>query len=149
MTYTIQPPQWVAGGLSAVIAYFAPIASLLICAVVFVGVDFILGVWASYARAKRSKSEWRFESSKAWNTILKLVFIMGGIILSWMLDAHILGFLNLNLAKIFTGFVCGVEFWSYLENASEISNHPIFRAVKKIMKNKVDNALDIDDKDNG
>ena len=70
-----------------------------------------------------------------------MLFVMAGISLAWLIDAVILNFMTLNLAKLFTGFVCGVEFWSYLENAAEISRHPIFLHLKRFMKSKVDDAL--------
>ncbi len=40
---------------------------------------------------------------------------------SWLLDACLLGFMQLRLARVFTGFLCGVEFWSFLENAARLS----------------------------
>lgn len=157
MTYSIQGTQWLTGALAAVIGFFSPIKSLIICAAVFVGIDFITGVAASYTRAKRAGklSEWGFESSKAWNTVLKLVCIMAGIVLAWLLDEYVLGFVNLRLASLFTGFVCGVELWSYLENAAEMTSHQVFRWLQKFMKKKIDNAIDSDidfdkkEKDNG
>ena len=57
-----------------------------------------------------------------------------------MLDA-MLSDSRLRLANFFTAFCCGVEFWSFLENAAEISEHPIFRWLKKFMKHKVENEL--------
>lgn len=131
------------GITSALVAWFAPVQPLICCALVFVTVDFATGVAASRKRAKRSQEPWGFESSKAWKTIHKTVFILGGIMLSWLIDLYILPFANLNLANIFTGFVCGVEFWSYLENAAEISEHPIFRHLKKIMKTRLKKEYDI------
>ncbi len=128
--------------LSCLISFFAPIKALIICSFVFIGIDFITGIIASHKRAERAKEPWAFESEKAWSTIIKLFFVCFGIVLSWLIDAYILGFMKLNFANIFTGFVCGVEFWSYLENASEISNHPIFRHLKKYMKIQLDKKLE-------
>lgn len=99
------------------------------------------GVVASYKRDTRRGELWAFESEKAWTTIVKLFFVLAGIVLAWLIDAYILLFMTLNLANLFTGFVCGVEFWSYLENASEISNHPIFRWLKIYMKTQLDKKL--------
>lgn len=146
MNYTIDTPQWVAGCAVAVISYFAPVHTLIILALVFVGIDFITGVWASHTRAKREGrlDKWGFESSRARNTVFKLVFIMAGIILSWLIQKYILTEIgvNIKLDVLFTGFACGVEFWSYLENAAEISNHPVFKWLKKFMKMKIEKALD-------
>lgn len=126
-----------------ILSFFAPIRELILCAVVFISLDFVTGVAASYKRAHRVGEPWGFESAKAWNTVVKLACVMAGIILAWLIDACILSYMNLRMANLFTGFVCGVEFWSYLENAAEISNHPVFRKLRKFMKNKLENKLDL------
>lgn len=138
--------RWISGGVAAIIGWLSDIHALLICALIFVCIDFATGVWASRARAKRMRclKEWGFESEKAWRTVYKLFFVLGGIVLSWMIENYILTFVDFKLAHLFTGFVCGVEFWSYLENAAEISRHPIFGWLKKFMKKKVGDALDTD-----
>lgn len=133
--------RYIVGAAGGVASLFAPIKGLIICAMLFVAIDFLTGVVASRRRAKLSGEPWGFESSKAWKTVVKLAFVMGGIVLAWLLDSHILHFMNLKLANLFTGFVCGVEFWSYLENAAEISDHPLFRKLKKYMKVKLESAV--------
>ena len=95
----------------------------------------------SRRRARRIGLTWSFSSRRAWDTVLKLLFVMAGIVLAWLLDSVVLTFVELHLAKIFTGFVCGIEFWSYLENAADISGQPVFRALKKVLKRKVDESL--------
>lgn len=133
--------KYIAGLVVSFCSLFAPIHSLILCAVVFVGVDFVTGVAASYRRAQRRGHSWGFESSKAWHTVVKLAFIMAGIVLSWLIDSFVLDFMELRLANLFTGFVCGVEMWSYLENAAEISQHPIFRWLQRFMKQKIDEQI--------
>lgn len=122
--------------------FFAPIWSLILCATVFVSIDFVTGIMADRKRALAAGREWGIESGKAWKTVCKLCFIMAGIVLAWLIDCYILSFLGLRLANLFTGFVCGVEFWSYLENAAEISEHPVFRWLRKYMNKQLDNAID-------
>ncbi len=107
----------------------------------FVAIDFVTGVVASHRRAIRRGDGWHFSSRRAWNTAVKLVFVMAGIVLAWLLDSVVLTFVELHLAKIFTGFVCGTEFWSYLENASDITGEPVFRALKRLLKRKVAGTL--------
>lgn len=134
--------KYVSGALAGIAGFFAPVWSLVLCAAVFVAIDFVTGILASRKRASVAGEEWGIESRKAWKTVTKLCFIMAGIVLAWMIDSQILPFLNLRLANLFTGFVCGVEFWSYLENAAEISEHPVFNRLKKYMKKHMDKALD-------
>ncbi len=134
--------RYVSGAAAGMLSFLAPVRPLVICAMVFVAIDFVTGVIASRKRALRAGEPWGIESSKAWNTVAKLFFVMGGIVLAWMIDAWILPHMNLRMANLFTGFVCGVEFWSYLENAAEISDHPAFKTIKKLMKNRYDKRLE-------
>lgn len=133
--------KYIFGAVCGILSLLAPIHNLILCAVIFVAIDFVTGVAASKVVATRSGAPWAFESDKAWDTILKLCFVLSGIVLAWLIDSHILAFMNLRLANLFTGFVCGVEFWSYLENASQISNHPIFRYLKRFMKRKIEEGI--------
>lgn len=132
------------GTISSIAALFAPVQPLVCCALAFVCIDFATGIAASYKRACRANRPWAFESAKAWRTIYKLVFITAGIAMTWMIDTYILPFAGLHLANLFTGFACGVELWSYLENAAEISEYPLFRGLKKLMKRKIDRELNKD-----
>lgn len=125
----------------AALSWFAPVEPLVCCALVFVAIDFLTGVLAGYKRSRRRGEPWYFESAKAWKTIYKLVFICGGIVLTWLLDSYVLGFAGLNLSGLFTGFVCGVELWSYLENAAEISEHPVFRLFRKVVEKRLDDFV--------
>jgi len=122
------------GAVASLGAVFVPIGGLVVCAVAFVAVDFATGVAASRCRARRAGVEWVFSSRRAWDTVLKAVLVMAGIALAWLLESVVLGFMELNLAKIFTGFVCGVEFWSYLENAADISGRPLFLALRRLVE---------------
>lgn len=128
---------------------FAPVQSLILISLEFVTIDFIVGVIASRVRAKRAGrlSEWGFESAKAWHTIWKAVFVFIGICLAHQLNEYIFTFVDLHLTNVFCGFVCGVEFWSILENSACISNHPVFRWLKKYMGKKVKEGIGIDPED--
>lgn len=133
--------------IGGIIGFFAPVGNLILMVIEFIFVDFFIGIWASRARAKKAGrlSEWGFESLKAWRTIWKLVFAVIGIVLAYHLDELVLSFVDLHLARIFCGFICGVELWSFLENAACISNHPVFRWLSKYMGKKVrDAGVDIE-----
>lgn len=144
----------VVGGLSL------SLPVLILTMIGFIAIDFVVGIWASYVRAKR-KGEldlWGFESAKMWNTVFKLVLSAAGVVMLEVLDVHVMQTLPvvtgpLCLANFFTAFVCGVELFSFLENAAEISNHPAFRWARKFMGGKLaDNGVDIDkhkEEDNG
>lgn len=134
--------KWTFGVLGSITSIFDPIGSIILFALEFVLIDFFIGVWASRVRAKRSNrlDKWGFESEKAWKTIYKAVFIAVGVMMCYQLDTKVLTMYDLKLANYFAGFCMGVELWSVLENAACISDHPIFRYLKRFMGEKVRGA---------
>lgn len=141
--------QWVSSFMGILFTYFAPVQTLILIVLEFIAIDFVIGVIASRVRAKRAGKleEWGFESDKAWHTVWKAVLTIIGIVLASHIDTYIITFFDLHLTNIFCGFVCGVEFWSFLENSACISNHPIFKWLKKYMGEKVKEGLNIDPED--
>lgn len=138
-------PEKVFSGLIAGIGavFFQNLLPLFMCVLVFEVIDFVTGCLKSYVLSHRSKKNFAFESVKAWRTIYKLVFIFLGTVLAEMLD-YVISDNRLRLSNYFVGFCCGVEFWSFLENAAVISEHRVFIWLKQFMKVKVDEALDTD-----
>jgi phage-related holin len=128
--------------IGALVALVCPIAPLIIAATTFIVIDFITGTIASRTEARREGRAWWFESRKAWRTVVKLGFVLTSIVLIWIIDLHILGFMHLNLANLFTGFVCGVELWSFIENAASISRAPLFEWLSKWVKRRIDSHVD-------
>ena len=126
--------RYFSGLMSAAASFFAPIGGTVICALVFVGVDFVTGVAADRRRTRRTGGCWRFESRRAWRSVKKAGFLVTAIAMAWMIDACILEFLNLHTARLMAGFACGVELWSVLENASEISESPVFLQLRRFIK---------------
>ena len=137
--------QWLSGVGAAFWGSFAPIQDMLLGGFIFIGIDFIVGCIASYKRAKRRKTRWFFESAKAWNTIYKLAFSLIAVSLSHYLDTKIFDFVDLKLPNMVAGFVCGTEFWSFLENAGDISEHLVFKAIRKITKRKINRVIDCEE----
>ena len=127
-----------AGFLSVFVQNLLP---LFVTVTVFEIIDFVTGVIKSAVVAKRTKQQFAFESVKAWRTIYKFVFILVGIVLAEMLDKTVSTETRLRFANYFTAFCCGVEFWSFLENAAVISDHPIFRWLRKFMKFKLEDEI--------
>lgn len=139
---TIYPVKIFVGMLAGFLSVFVQnLLPLFVTVTVFELIDFLTGCVKSYVLSKRKKERFAFESIKAWRTIYKYVFILIGIVLAEMLD-RTLGFeARLRFANYFTAFCCGVEFWSFLENAAVISDHPIFRWLRKFMKFKVEDQI--------
>lgn len=139
---TLYPAKILAGILAGFLSVFVDnLLPLFITVTVFELVDFVTGVIKSAVVAKRTKKRFAFESVKAWRTIYKYVFILIGIVLAEMLDQTVTVESRLRFANYFTAFCCGVEFWSFLENAAVISDHPIFRWLRRFMKFKLEDEI--------
>lgn len=135
--------RFVSGLVAAVAGLFAPIAPMVWCAVAFIGVDFVTGVAASRAQARREARPWWFESREAWRTVVKLGLVLTAIAMAWLIDSCVLAdFMQLNLARLFTGFTCGVELWSFLENAAQLSDAPIFERLKQYVHRRIDRHME-------
>lgn len=130
--------RYVSGCAAALASMLAPVAPLVAAAVGFIAVDFVSGVMASRAVARRQGKRWYFESRQAWRTVAKLGFVAAAIVMAWIIDCHILGFMHLEIAKLFTGFTCGVELWSFLENAAEVSRSPLFRRLGRLVHHRLE-----------
>lgn len=90
---------------------------------------------------------WYFSSHEAWRTIRKAGFVLLTIAMGWLIEWCILDFMTLNLTRILTGAICGVEMWSFLENASVLSDAKIFAWLRNFVKRKVEEEIGEYDKD--
>lgn len=136
--------KWIMAMVGGLLSLFAPVTPLVLCALTFVMIDFVMGILAGRKRAARQHKDWYFSSDKAWKTVIKLTCIVVGIGMCHLIDTQIIDFMNLHLAKLFTGMVCGIEMWSYLENAMEISDAPVFRSLQKYVGKKMKDEVGID-----
>lgn len=122
-------------------ALFSPIKSIVICALVFIAIDFVTGVLASRCEARQRGEKWFFSSHEAWRTIRKAGFVLLTITMSWLIESCILDFITLNLTRIIAGAICGVEMWSFLENASVLSDAKIFEWLRNYVKRKAEKEI--------
>lgn len=129
--------KYISAVVASLCSLLCPIAPLISSAVLFVAIDFVTGVVASRVTARREGRAWWFESRKAWRTVAKAGFVATAIVMMWVIDHQMLDFMHLNLAKLFTGFVCGVELWSFLENAAAISGSPLFEMLGRWVRRRV------------
>ena len=129
------------GAILALAALFAPIKPVVLCALSFILIDFVTGVIASRCEAKQHGEAWYFSSHEAWRTIRKAGFVMLTIGMSWLIESCILNFMALNLTRIIAGAICGVEMWSFLENASVLSDAKLFEWLRRYVKRKVEREI--------
>ena len=130
------------GCIVALAALFSPLVPLVWCVVGFITFDFFTGVLASRADARREGEEWYFTSSNAWHTAEKLGFAIIALCMAYLIDTQMLDFMHLNLTKLFAGFVCGVEMWSFLENACRISDSPMLDYLRRWVRGRVRKEVD-------
>lgn len=128
-------------------ALFAPIQPLVLCALIFILIDFVTGVLASRCEAKQQGVAWYFSSREAWRTLRKAGFVVMTIAMAWLVECCILNFMTLHLTRIITGAICGVEVWSFLENASVLSDAKLFGWLGNYVKRKVEHEIGDYDKD--
>ena len=129
------------GVLLGLMALFAPIKPIVMCALAFILVDFVTGVAASRCEAKQRGEVWYFSSHEAWHTIHKAGFVLLTIAMSWLIEYCVLDFIRLNLTRIIAGAICGVEMWSFLENASVLSDAKVFEWLRNYVKRKVEKEI--------
>lgn len=112
----------------------APAVPLMWCVALFIGVDFVTGVAASRVEARRRGRPWYFESHEAWRTVQKLALAIVAIAMACIVDSLPAGLFPPDFARLFAGFVCGVEMWSFLENACRIGDSELFRRLRRFVR---------------
>ena len=129
--------KFISGATAAIVALFAPIAPLVGCTLLFIGIDFLSGVAADRQTAKREGRDWYFESHLDRHTVMKAALCIVTLAMAWLLDSCVLDFLHLRIAHLFAGFTCGVELWSFLENAAQLSDAPLFRWLRQYVRRRI------------
>ena len=82
--------KYISGVFAAFAALLCPIIPLINAATAFIFIDFLSGIAASRAVAKREGRDWWFESHKAWRTIFKAGFVAVAIVMTWIIDHYML-----------------------------------------------------------
>ena len=133
--------RFINGLLLGLAALFAPIKPVILCALAFIFVDFVTGVLASRCETKKRGEKWYFSSHEAWRTIRKAGFVLLTIAMSWLIEYCILDFVSLHITRIIAGAICGVEMWSFLENASVLSDGKLFKWLRNYVRRKVEKEI--------
>jgi phage-related holin len=121
----------------SILSIFAPVSKLAVIAFAFVVIDFIFGLIVSVRVRKVG-----FTTEKLYKSIWKLLGVEVSICLAYLLDVHVIDFTpTLHLANIFTGIICGAELWSILTHFAILSDHPVFRLIKKWGKAEIENKI--------
>lgn len=114
--------------LIALISYFEPISALLHIVIIFILIDFMTGVYASY------KTKRQICSRRLRKTIEKFVFYSVAIMIGYMFQKHFAGWTN--LGQIIAGFIAMTELYSIYENITRITGTDILKKLKEVLKLK-------------
>lgn len=134
----------------ATLAYFAEIQNLFHAVLVFMAIDWVTGVYASFKlRTKdiytingvQRKNPW-FKASKMRYSIEKFVFYMLAIAVAFVFRKEFIE--GIYLAKIVAGYIAITELKSIFENISRIMGVKIFNEIWGIIKNQFNNKFNID-----
>ena len=112
--------------LMALIAYFASISTMIYIVLIFVLIDFLTGMYASY----RTKTP--IISSKLRRTIEKLVFYTVSIMIAHMFQHHFMNWFN--LTQIVAGFIAATELLSIYENIRKVTKLDVFKRIIDTIK---------------
>ncbi|WP_372775673.1 phage holin family protein [Mangrovibacterium sp.] len=132
----------IAGFLAAAASYFAPAEGFVIVTFAAIIIDLFTGAWAGFVKREG------VQSKKLWRTGSKLLLAFTVISLAHSIDVE-MGVQGITFAKCSAWFFVGFEFWSILENATVISDWPVFRALSKYMRTEVKEktGIDLNEKD--
>jgi phage-related holin len=127
--------NFLAGVLIALGGYFAPVQNVVLVVMLAVIIDLITGIWASYTRGKGIKSR------RLMRSIVKIVLYNMIIYLMFCIDKEMA---LIELHKTVAWLIVGFEVWSILENAARITDHRIFRILRRYMEDRVKETTGMD-----
>lgn len=131
--------NFLSGILWGIIGYFAPVQNIILVVLLVVFFDLFTGVWASYIQGKGIKSK------RMVKTIYKVAIYICIIYLFFAIDKEMQ---MIELHKVMAWVIVGFEMYSILENATKITDHRIFRILRKLMEDKLeDQGVNIDEKE--
>ncbi len=136
--------------LIAILAFFAPIASIVHGVLILIALDLFSGIAAHFKKGGHTfcwfkASCWRhITSHKLGKTITKALVYMMLIVTGFIIDTLILpGIATLYITKILSGAVALRELKSLVENAETILGGGIITFIKAVAKHGFKGAMDV------
>lgn len=124
------------GAIVALLGYFSPIKAVVHVMGAAIVLDLVFGIWAARSRKEGIKS------GKLWRTAYKFFISVVVVALLYAMDVE-MGAEIVQLHRLVAWLITGFEIWSILESGGQITNHKIFRILRKIMEDKVESATGI------
>lgn len=129
--------------ITGTMAFLEPLGVLMLWFFIFIAVDMITGISASIKERKI------IESNKLRKTVYKLFMYCTVIVLVHGIDVEMITMIDLNLAKISSAIICGIELYSILENCYRITGNNVFRILTRFVLKKVEGGAGVDLKEEG
>jgi len=127
--------NWICGLLVAYVGYFSPIIGVINVMMAAIVIDLIVGVIAARCRGDGIKSK------KLWRTGYKFFFALMIVHMMYAMDKE-MGMVEMH--RVIAWLITGFEMWSILESCASISDHRVFRIIKKLMADKIKDKTGID-----
>lgn len=128
--------------LTTIIGFLEPINVLFLWLLIFIGVDFVTGIYASLTEGKFVTSH------KMQKTVIKFIMYATALLLLHGIDVYMLPFAELYLARIGSTLICGIELYSIFENCYRATGNQVFKVLTQftLKKIKEQTGVEINDK---
>lgn len=141
--------KWGIAFWGAVVSLFLEVESIMMPCLVFIGIDFILGVITDIKASLKKGEKFGIQSTKLWKTITKLMGVMLSIILTQLFTNSYIDWLGVNLGKMIAGVIASVELYSILGHICYISDWSGFKLIRKLLKKEIETKVGYKIEDNG
>lgn len=119
------------------VGMFQPLWVLMLWFLIFVACDAVTGISASIKEGRH------ITSCGLYRTIQKVVMYSMAIFLLQAIDRDMITIMDLGLAKVGATIICGVEFYSILENCYRLTGNVVFKILTRFTLNKISNGTGV------
>lgn len=128
--------------LTGILGFLEPLGVLILWLLIFIVVDMITGVHASWVEGQRMSSHGLQKTVWKFLMYSTAVFLLQGI------DQYMIVFTNCGLANIGATLICGIELYSILENFYRITGNKVFKILTQFTLKKIKDETGIDIEEN-
>lgn len=120
--------------ITSLIAIFTPLLTFYYCMLLFLGCNFLVGLWADLKRGGK------FSKEKFFSFLCRIILYILSISLIFIFEKYLLGYwgyVSMYLTNMTSALLCLFELNSILVNAGEITGLKIFGQLMKKLKEKI------------
>jgi phage-related holin len=118
--------------------FLEPLWVMLLWFLIFIAVDFVTGIYASLVEGKL------ITSNKMQKTVVKFVMYATAVFLLHGIDAYMITFTKLYLARIGCTLICGIELYSIFENCYRVTGNVVFKILTQFTLKKIEENTGVD-----